>query len=212
MPAANCDNPQNNLTLTNFFGLFAAGTAMTVTQRVTAVMALFSGNNPSVGITDNGPTFTGTDDVEAFFTRLFTVFSPIVWLQQFSIPGARPIVVSPRLYSNDQWATPTISVQTWMQGTHVDWWFPKPPAGKPSHYSPPLSDIKPTGKITTIAASAVFALDGHLISRLWIYLDRYKIGTDLNPQGAALLSVLSNPASDLIVKRLLEEPNRRGKD
>jgi hypothetical protein len=109
--------------------------------------------------------------------------------------GAGPIVVSPRLYSVDGFAPPTIGVQSSLVGTHVDW-FPKT---NKKHYSPPLSDITPTGKRVTVPAASVFNFDSkNKITHLWIYLDRYRFFSTLQDSFAALKVVADRGVPDTL--------------
>ena len=141
---------------------------------------IFGSENPVVGITEHGPQFVGVRDVKRLFDELINSFSRLVLLPQLSAIGNVPVLSSRRLYSQDH---STIGVQTILAGTHVRKWFPDP---KDSHYSPPLSTIDPDGAHKMeIPACAVFTFDGdHKISRLQIYLDRYKLGQQLKPAAA----------------------------
>jgi hypothetical protein len=130
---------------------------------------------PAVGITDHGPNFQGTADVKLLFDQLFTSFPDV---------ALAPLSGAPRLYSTDGF---TIGIQTTLTGTQKDKWFKHATGGQKDHYSPPLSDIKPDKiHVMVIPACAVFNFDNsNLITRLWLYLDRYRMQQQLTPPPSA---------------------------
>jgi hypothetical protein len=210
MAVPNAIDAGNNAKVDSFFAVFSSGND--ADTKVTSLLALFSDDDanpptiPCVGITSYGPNFTGRTDIKLLFHRLFSTFDPLFFTPTTSDPdgAAGVIVVAPRLYSADGFAPPTISVQTSLVGTHVDWWFPKT---NKSHYSPPLSDVKPSGKRVTVPAAAVFNFDGtnnNKITHLWMYLDRYRFFDKLQGTFAAL-NVVANSA----VPELLTHLSRR---
>ncbi len=166
----------NNDTLNAFFEIINDDTSTKHHDVRQLTSQVFSAENPrqkipSVGVTDHGPQYVGTADVAELFQKLFAAF-PEMTLE--------PLRGAPHLYSNDK---NTIAVQTTLKGRHHAEWFP------PGHkfYSPPLSTIHPDKvHVMDIPACAVFTFDDkHRISRLSIYLDRYRMQQQLTPTGAS---------------------------
>ncbi len=127
---------------------------------------------PCLGITDHGPAFRGTSDVNSFFAQLFKSFPKMQWIwPPVSAPGA------PQLASADGY---TIGVQMDVTGQYQKAWFPH----GVRHYSMPLSQLaddanggalgRVAGDHNGLPAFAVFSFDNSsLICQLQIYLDRY---------------------------------------
>jgi hypothetical protein len=178
-------NTQNDATLDTFFQVLTApggGGAHTPADVDTLMQDVFCPDNgatgknalPCVAITEHGnaqgPGFFGAAEVRRLFMQLFTSF-PDVALTQLD-PGAR-------LYSPDEYEPITIGVRTDLTGSYQASWFGKvSPGSIQSHYSPPLSDLKPGAaghyKTVSIPACAVFEFDDdNLVTQLAIYMDRY---------------------------------------
>jgi len=135
---------------------------------VPTLLTLFCADNaamgiPSVGLTDDGPTFLLQARINDLFTQLFTSFPQL----QFS-------PIKTRLYSG---SGDKIAIQARLvTGPHVARWFQHPSGLK----SKPISDIPPTGKASNLPACAVFGFDvSDCITNISIYFDRYKLALDL---------------------------------
>jgi hypothetical protein len=203
-------SPDDNLT--QFFGNLAtfAATPGTPTPgqiagRAATLAGFFCGNSagppviPAIGITNHGvpgpkePYFTGQTAIQNLWIQFYTSFQPFTFAPTTVIlPGYPAGVQAPRLYAAPTYPTqgnrvPMIAVQCDLSGIFVKSWFNH----QSGHASPPLSQIPPAadGLPTQIAACAVFAFgQDHLITRLWIYMDRYKLQTDLGPGASAVVA------------------------
>lgn len=121
---------------------------------------------PWVGIANYGPQFVGVDAIRTLFSQIFFVTFPDVQFQ--------PISNTYRLYSSQ--GPDTIAIQAMLSGTQVGFWFQHPSLG----FSPPISGITPSGKKMNVAACAVFTFNnGHRVSQLSIYFDRYLMSQQL---------------------------------
>ena len=161
MGTANSDNAGTNAALTTFFSVFnpGANAHATIQQKLDILMNnVFciddANGNPGVGITQHGPQFMGATKVRALFQQLFTTFPDVWWAKSRTHPAITPV---PRLYSNDNYAPPTIGVQTTLWGTHKKPWFQDD-----TNYSLPLSAIKPNNKATEVPSFAVFSFGARI--------------------------------------------------
>lgn len=141
---------------------------------------------PCVGITDHGPQYVGAADVAELFRQLFTTFPDLTLTP---VPGA------PGLESPPKYSPKTIGLQTTLTGTHLAPWFPL------GHrfFSPPLSNIHPD-KVHTmkVPACAVFTVDDRdRVSRLAIYLDRYRMKQQLTPSDTKAIQAGDAPAGNV---------------
>jgi hypothetical protein len=205
MPAPT--SPDDNLN--QFFAslaAFAAPGGQTPAQKAAIMAAYFCLDSagppaiPAIGITNHGapgprePYFAGQVAVTNLWNKFYTSFQPFAFAPTTLIlPGYPAGVAAPRLYSQNTYPTagnpvPMIAVQCDLSGKFVSPWFDHPSG----HASPPLSQIPPAadGLTTQIAACAVFAFDrtSHLITRLWIYMDRYKLQSDLGLGASAAVA------------------------
>jgi hypothetical protein len=131
---------------------------------------------PCVAITEHGnrqgPGFFGGPEVSGLFSELFRSFPDVALT-----PISDLRLYSP--YTPPDYSPVTIGVQVDLTGSYQQQWFGKfVPPGKKSHYSPPLSDLKPAPtppyKTVSIPAVAVFNFDAnHKVTQLAIYTDRY---------------------------------------
>lgn len=173
-----------------FLAFFAPGNSGVA--GVPSLMNLFSANAPThppftspiVGITDHavpgdqviGPGFVGRTPIQTLFQQLFTCFNPLTFI---------PIDLSPYMKSADGL---TIAVRLTLKGTQKGAWFAHGNPGG-AGYSLPLSEIGPIAKgsaTSPIPACAVFTFDsGNLINELALYMDRYKLMRDLQPQNGS---------------------------
>lgn len=186
-------SPDDNLT--QFYQTLAnfSGGGPTPAQKGTALGAFFCGDAagppqiPAIGITNHGPHgakepyFLGQAEIQDLWKQFYTSF-PDFYFQPANIilPGSPGGVQAPVFSSNNP--VPMRSVQCDLKGTFKADWYQHPHP----HQSPPLSTLhpKPGGPYlkVSIAACAVFSYDNaNLITRLWIYMDRYKLQTDLGP-------------------------------
>jgi hypothetical protein len=155
---------------------------------------------PCVAITEHGsrqgPGFFGGPEVSTLFTKLFQSF-PNVALT----PVSDLRLYSP--YTSPKYSPITIGVQVDLTGSYQTGWFPKlTPGGKKSHYSLPLSGLKPASappyKNVSIPAVAVFEFDAHhKVTQLSLYMDRYHFVpqvslTSLHTTTAEMANVLNN--------------------
>jgi hypothetical protein len=130
---------------------------------------------PVLGITDHavpgktiGPGVHGRTRIQRIFHRLFASFEGTLLFD--------PLDASPYLQSIDG---STVSVRITITGTQTGTWFPPGDADA----SLPFSALPSAGKPSTIAACAVFTFDGTpLIQQLALYMDRYKLMSDLQPE------------------------------
>jgi hypothetical protein len=210
MGRANSDNAATNGRLDDFFRVLAEpvppavhdanGEADYLRDHVFCVDSGAGANQiPWVGITNYGPQFQTAAKVHKLFVQLFTTFPDV---------ALKPVYGAPRLYSPDGYAPFTIGIQTIFEGTQMAPWFPK--GDTDGYYSPPLSDITPDrNHVTKLAACAVFSFDGqNRISQLAIYLDRYKLKTQLTPAASVEVSEVVS----LMVKRLSPTHERVGSE
>jgi hypothetical protein len=190
----NSDNNATNLTVDNFFNVVdsALGNVnygMTPYLMQYVFCADVGAGTPSVGISGHGPNFVGAGHVTNLFDKFFDSFPDFRMAQGMLMPKGAPSLTG-RLYARDADAPPTIGVRVTLTGTFTRPWFRKKQKikDKISHYSKPLSDIQADGtQVTTIEGFAVFSFDNKsLVSQLAVYLDRYKIMTDLLPPSDAL--------------------------
>jgi hypothetical protein len=203
MGVADSNNPANNTVLDNFFSVINDRGGPNYHNVPWLMQNVFCPNNarlkiPAVGITSHGPNFIGRAEVEALFNRLVASFRNLSLTQVPDSTG--------RLYSADD--TPVqIGVRTLLTGSYVHPWFQKTRQDDSvSHYSKPLSDIPvfpENPQSMVIPAFAVFTFadpkNPHLVSHWSLYLDRYKMATDLTPP------------SDLIFeewKKKIEKPSK----
>ena len=191
-------SPDNNLD--QFFAdlaAFVAG-AQTPAQKAAALLQFFCPDSagppviPAVGITNHGPQipvhdpyFKGRKEVSDLWTQFYTSFQNFSFAPTtLELPGGN--VAAPRLKATVTAGVnqiPMIAVQCDLSGTFQSPWNP------PNHLSLPLSGIPVGHLFTNIAAAAVFAFDiHHLITRMWIYMDRYKLQNDLFPGSSAVLA------------------------
>ena len=191
----NSDSAATNLAVDNFFKVVDSALQDANYGSVTWLMQnAFSPDNagngtPDVGISGHGPNFVGAADVAALFDKFFFSFPDFRMAQGMLMPQGGPTLTA-RLYARDADVPPTIGVRVTLMGTYSQPWFKKKKnvKDKKSHYSKPLSDIPADGsQVTTIEGFAVFSFDAtNLISQLSIYLDRYKLSTDLLPPSDVL--------------------------
>jgi hypothetical protein len=177
MARANSDNNNTKRALDRFFSVFnphaGAGTYKNLNILMDEVFCAdipfpLPPSVPAVGITKHGPQFRGSANVRGLFQQLIDAFPDVSWAESATHPDITPV---PRLYSNDDYATPTVGVQTTLFGTHKGPWFQDP-----ARYSLPLSAIKPKNKTTEVPSFAVFtfgAQNGTRVSQLSFYMDRY---------------------------------------
>jgi hypothetical protein len=208
MPASNA---QNDATLDHFFNVInGVGTQhyqdlnylmqQVFCPNANPTSAHPLGSIPAVGITNHGPQFYGADQVRLMFDTLFTVFPNFQ-----STPQLSPNVAAKRLYSHDQ---TMIGIQTTLTGTQKAKWFQHTiaVAGKPDHYSPPISDIEPDGtrSITLPVANVMTFDENGKIVQLSMYFDRYlmnsQLFTGVTPPQAAIFSHIVEHAVRKLVK------------
>jgi hypothetical protein len=147
---------------------------------------------PAIGITNHGlqanqPYFKGVTEVTNLWLWFYKCFDSFTFAPTtLEMPGGN--APAPRFQATvaaGGTQIPMRAVQCDLSGTYQLQWHP------PNHDSPPLSTIPiPTsGHLSThIAATAVFAFDANnLITRMWVYMDRYKLQTDLRPGSTAVL-------------------------
>lgn len=164
----------NDVTLDEFFTILNDSLSAASYHNVSQLMSqVFCAENPqktipAVGITDHGPQFIGKDSVAELFGQLFKTFPDM---------ELTPVRGAPRLYS--QGDPKTIGIQTTLAGAHQEEWFPR----GHKNYSPPLSGIHPDKHhVMKIPACAVFTFDDSgKVTRLAIYLDRYRMMRQLTP-------------------------------
>jgi hypothetical protein len=132
--------------------------------------------SPVVGITlhgsINGPGFIGRTAIGSLFAQLFTCFSQLTFA---------PIDPAPYIGTAS-----TIAVRLYLTGTNVGSWFSQ---GNPigNNYSLPLSEIQAVGNTSiNLPACAVFTFSSTSIQQLGIYMDRFQLMTDLQPEPAPL--------------------------
>ncbi|MBV9460631.1 MAG: hypothetical protein JO141_24410 [Bradyrhizobium sp.] len=139
---------------------------------------------PAIGITNHGPHgpkepyFLGQAQIKDLWRQFYTSFPDDFYFQPTNIivPGFPGGTGAPVFSSNAP--VSMRAVQCDLKGTlKADWY-------QDAHVSPPLSHIHPRRggphHKASIAACAVFAYDNkNLITHLWIYMDRYKLQTDL---------------------------------
>jgi hypothetical protein len=178
MARATSDNNNTRVALDKFFSVFNPHAAANRYKNLNLLMdEVFCADSPpfplppsvpAVGITKHGPQFRGSANVRGLFQQLIDAFPDVSWAESTTYPNITPV---PRLYSNDDYATPTVGVQTTLFGTHKGPWFQDS-----ARYSLPLSAIKPNGKTTEVPSFAVFtfgAQNGTRVSQLSFYMDRY---------------------------------------
>ena len=178
---ASLPNNPNAPVITNFLNYFTPGNANygNVGSQSTSgsLMTLFSANSPIVGITDHGdaniyvvgPGFVGQAAIQGLFAQFFMCFAALT-LKDVGFPW---------MSSNDQ---QTIAVRFTLQGTQQGPWFSQ---GNPNgnNYSLPLSEIAPSQNASQIPSCSVFTFDNtNLITNLSLYMDRYKLMRDLQPE------------------------------
>jgi hypothetical protein len=193
MGNASSNNPDANKALDAFFSVFVptSGHRLDVDWLLQTVFCDETADPlhpnlkiPQVGITGHGPTFIGKDAVRELFEKLVDSFPEDLSLKEVLDDG------DGRLYSADGKRT-QIGVRTMLTGTLKRAWFPwrgKGVKAKQSYYSKPLSDIRvyeSDYRSMEIPAFAVFTFDApneaSRVSRWSLYLDRYKMMTDLSP-------------------------------
>jgi hypothetical protein len=138
-------------------------------QNAQGVVALFCADSPSgakpplpyVGLTTEGPSFTGAKQITNLFQSLFTAFPDLKFV---------PLGV---LHSSE---LPTkIAVQATMNGTHKGVWSPST-----TRASSPINNVPATNRPFQVPACAIFSFDGDFkITTLGVYFDRYTIIDDL---------------------------------
>jgi hypothetical protein len=189
----NSDSTATNLAVDNFFKVVDSALRDANYGVVTWLMQnAFSPDNagngtPQVGISGHGPNFIGATEVAALFDKFFFSF-PDFRIAQGMLAQGGPTLTG-RLYARDADAPPTIGLRVTLMGTYSQPWFKKKKGikDKKSHYSKPLSDIPAdSSQVTTLEGFAVFSFANNLISQLSIYLDRYKLSTDLLPPSDTL--------------------------
>lgn len=173
----------SNGTLTSFIGYFN-------THNLNGIMSTFcqddkttNPNAPCVGITDHGPAFRLTTEVNKLFTQLFTTFQNLTWKSVQATWASRPAAIP-------SWAgalgpvTSEIAVQFWLTGTYQNDWFQSPSA----YASAPLSNLhtykhgqnlgRKRGDTSGMGlpGAAFFSFDNSdKIRQLQIYIDRYAL-------------------------------------
>ena len=186
------NSPDDNLT--QFYQTLAnfSGGGPAPPQKGAALGAFFCGDLPgppqipAIGITNHGPYgpkepyFLGQADIQDLWKQFYISFPDDFYFQPANIvlPGSPGGVRAPVFSSNAP--VPMRAVQCDLKGTFKSDWYQTPHP----HTSPPLSTIhpKPGGPYfnVSIAACAAFSYDNaNQITRLWIYMDRYKLQTDL---------------------------------
>jgi hypothetical protein len=195
-------SPDNNLD--QFFAdlLSFVNGSQTPAQKAATLLTFFCAESaghpkiPAIGITNHGPQanqpyFKGTQEVTDLWTWFYKSFDKFSFAPTtLEMPGGT--VAAPRFQATvtpggNQ--IPMRAVQCDLSGTYRLQWHPT------NHDSPPLSTIPvpSSGHLSThIAATAVFAFDAsNLITRMWVYMDRYKLQTDLRPGSTAVLAGFS---------------------
>jgi hypothetical protein len=131
-----------------------------------------SPNAPCVGITDHGPAFILSTDVQSLFNQLFTTFHKLTWT---------PLQAPSLSWSGSLGSvTGEIAVQFTLTGQYVNDWF------QSTHASPPLSNLhnyqngQSLGRRrkdnTGLPGAAFFSFDASSkIRQLQIYIDRYAL-------------------------------------
>jgi hypothetical protein len=162
----------NDASLTKFITALNAAAASGEPTPAQLVSTYFN-SNATVGLTDYaptplGPVFSGQADITALFKQLFSAFPNFQFVENTNAPCVR-------LYSADANQT-QIAVQATMTGTQHGSWF----AAGSTHYSQPISDIKPGKKDMKIPVCAVFLFDNkNMILSLSLFFDRYRMQQQL---------------------------------
>jgi hypothetical protein len=189
-------NGTNDGTLDNFFGILNNPASPAYHNATQLMIQVFCPDNPQqgvpcAGITDYGPQYVGAGEVGDLFNQLFTTFPDL---------ALTPVPGSPRLYSPSDYSPKTIGEQVTLTGTQTGKWF----ARDHKFYSPPLSDIHPDRvHVMRISACGVFSFDSaSRVTRMAIYLDRYRMMQQLTPFVAGTPPAVSPTVSAAQGKRI----------
>ena len=115
-------------------------------QDYTSIMTTFCNDDtthtphaPCVGITDHGPAFTGTIDVQTLFSQLFTTFNKLTWNSVQATWATQSAAMPSWTGNNLGPVTSEVAVQFWLTGVYANDWFQ--PGDGSGHDSPPLSSL-----------------------------------------------------------------------
>jgi hypothetical protein len=200
-------SPDDNLDqlFTNLANFVSETQSPTISAHNAAILAGFFCDDsagppaiPAVGITNHGPQgqpdqpyFVLQAGVNLLWTTFYDSFKKFTFAPTtLELPGGS--VPAPRFKTTVTAGTnqiPMIAVQCDLSGTYTKQWLPH------NHHSPPLSHIPvaSTPLPTHVAATAIFAFNSsNLITRMFVYMDRFKLQRDLLAGSPSVLIGFAN--------------------